>query len=256
MPEIIAERFDDQSGQLEILALPGCPEEWLVGRNGTRVDLGNYIEVLRDLVMRGRNEIVLAGAVTRPKGKGGDPASPINLAGGDDDVLRRFLAQLEGLGMTVIGAADIVPDLVRHSGSLTERRPTEVDMADIKRAGMISGRLGSVDVGQATVVVNGVCVGIETITGTDAMLHSVAEYTSDQGQMSGRKGVLVKRSKPGQDLRVDMPVIGPGTVSLASRAGLAGIAVESGKVILIDRDEIVEMANREGMFIWSQSDLG
>ena len=243
---------------VRILSLPGASTWWPDGHEATPIDLGNFIEVIAGLRDEGWTRIVMAGAVKRPEPAGDDyvtgspPRSPVDLAGGDDQVLRRFMDLLEGsIGMEVVGIASIAPDLVDHTGSLTNISPSGMDMKDIRRGCKIAGKLGEVDVGQGVVVIGGLCAGIETITGTDSMLRFVSDHVQWSGQ-GERRGVMVKRSKPGQDLRVDLPTIGPRTLEMAARAGLAGIAIESGRVILVDRETLVGMADREGMFIWSE----
>ena len=89
-------------------------------------------------------------------------------------------------------------------------------------------------------------LGIETLQGTDAMLRFVAETAPGSG------GVLVKRAKPGQDLRVDMPAIGPDTVALAADAGLSGIEVQAGHVLLLDPDSGAALpAQTHGIALWA-----
>ena len=115
----------------------------------------------------------------------------------------------------------------------------------------ILGALAPVDVGQGCVVAGGLCLGIETLQGTDALLRFVA--ATPEALRGDRRGVLVKRPKDGQDLRVDMPAIGPATVQAAAEAGLEGIAIEAGRVLLIDRPALVEACEATGLFLLAEA---
>src|SRR5206468_3153342 len=104
--------------------------------------------------------------------------------------------------------------------------------------------LGAVDVGQAVVVQQGIVLGVEAVEGTDALLQRVGPLRRE-----GPGGVLVKLAKPAQDRRMDLPTVGPETVRRAQQAGLAGIAVESGGAMILDRDEMVRLADAAGLFV-------
>ena len=110
--------------------------------------------------------------------------------------------------------------------------------------------LSPLDVGQGAVVAGGLCLGIETLQGTDALLRFVAE--TPEHLQRGAGGVLVKAPKRGQDLRVDMPAVGPDTVRNAARAGLDGIVVSAGKVVLIDRDATRAALEETGLFLFAR----
>jgi DUF1009 family protein len=110
--------------------------------------------------------------------------------------------------------------------------------------------IGKLDAGQAAVVINGVIVALEAYEGTDGLLERVGKLReSGRVRWKGRAGVLAKCAKPQQDLRVDMPTIGVKTVRAAAAAGLAGIAVEPGRVMIVDRTAVIELADKEGLFI-------
>ncbi len=103
--------------------------------------------------------------------------------------------------------------------------------------------------GQGAVAVGGRVVALEGAEGTDAMLERVATLKSEGRVSARRRGVLVKLCKPEQDLRADLPSIGPSTVAGAVAAGLAGIAVEAGRALVLERSEVIEAANRAGLFV-------
>ncbi|QBY00549.1 LpxI family protein [Rhodophyticola sp. CCM32] len=212
--------------------------------------LGRLFTRLRE---EGIDELCLAGAMTRPQF---DPSAldaetmelmprlMAALAQGDDGLLCSIIALLEDQGFTVRAAHELRPDLVLDEGVLTGI-PTDRQQVDAARARAVLEALGPLDVGQGAVAAAGQMLGIETLQGTDAMLNFVARGRTDMG------GVFVKRPKPGQDLRVDMPVIGPETVRAVARAGLDGIEVAAGGVLLLDRRAVLAEAETHDVAIWA-----
>jgi UDP-2,3-diacylglucosamine hydrolase len=230
--------------------------------DGLRPDLTFRMErlvpFLHGLLDHGVARVVFAGAVTRPRLDPSlfDPATAqmvprllAAMAGGDDAALREAIAIFEEVGLTVAGVPDVAPDLVPGPAVLAGT-PTPRDDADAARAAAIVAALGRVDVGQGAVVQQGLCLAVEALPGTDAMLAQVA----GMGPLrpSPRGGLLWKAPKPGQDRRVDLPAIGPHTVAAAGRAGLGGIAWEAGGVILLDRQATVAAAADADLFLWAR----
>lgn len=224
--------------------------------------LENLGSFLADLKAEGVTEVCFAGAIHRPRLRPErlDAATrPLvdrivrALSAGDDGALRAVMAIFEEHGFSVVGAEALCPGLVAEAGVLAGRTPTPEVLDQIPRAVGILTALSAQDIGQSVVVANGQCLGIETIQGTDALLsfvgHSPARYRR------GASGILVKAPKQGQDLRVDMPAIGPTTVQGVARAGLAGIVVQQGKTLIIDRDAVMSEAARLNVFVLAQ-DLG
>lgn len=172
------------------------------------------------------------------------------MASGDNTILTGAIRLVESWGHTVIGAHEIATDLVAAAGTLTARRPRAGDLRDIDIAMIAARDIGALDAGQAAVSVNGRLAALEAAEGTDGVLDRVAALR-EVGRLkwSGRVGVLAKCPKPQQDLRVDMPTIGPSTVAGVEAAGLAGIAIEAGRVMIVDRDETRRRADALGLFI-------
>lgn len=216
-------------------------------------------KLLRDLRKADVTEVCFAGAMQRPP-VDMSRLHPLSLplvprlmkvmGQGDDRLLREVIAIFEEAGLRVRGAHEIAPELVLHQGALTSRRPEAAEVADADRAVEILAALGPLDLGQGCVVAGGLCFAIETLPGTDAMLDFVAQSRPRTGPARG--GVLVKRAKQGQDLRIDMPTIGPDTVSAAAAAGLTGIAVEAGRVLVLDQTGIRNRAEATGIAVWAQ----
>lgn len=170
---------------------------------------------------------------------------------GDDALLREVVAIFEDWDFTVVGVAEISPDLVPGPGFLTGE-PSGADRKDAARAAEIVAGLGALDIGQGAVVAQGLCLAIESLPGTDAMLAFAAEHAGLRPNPNGAKGVFYKAPKPGQDRRVDLPALGPVTVQAAAGAGLAGIVWEAGGVICLDRDRMIAEAEAAGLFLWAR----
>lgn len=170
--------------------------------------------------------------------------------GGDDHLLSGIGRILEQDGFRMVGIKDVAPDLLVPEGGLTRKAPDENAAADIARGREVLRALSPFDIGQAAVVIDGHVVGVEDIEGTDGLLARVARLR-DEGRIRARaaRGVLVKAPKSGQDLRFDLPTIGPRTVEGAVKAGLAGIAVVAGNTIVVEPQAMVEAADAAGLFV-------
>jgi DUF1009 family protein len=244
LPDLLAE-----AGPMLTVRLEGQPG----GTEGADIiarleRLGALFEALR---AGGITDLCLAGAMRRT---GFDtahldaetaallPELEAAMGQGDDALLRRIVAIFEAQGFAIRGAHDWRPDLVAPEGAL---HGTPQPDGDAARARAVLAALGPHDVGQAAVAARGQMLGIETLQGTDAMLDFVGATAPGSG------GVLVKRAKPGQDLRVDMPAIGPDTVARAAAAGLAGIELQAGHVLLLDPAAVRAACAEHGVNLWA-----
>jgi UDP-2,3-diacylglucosamine hydrolase len=166
-------------------------------------------------------------------------------------------AVFEAEGLAVQPPQALAGDILVPAGVLGRVAPAEADRRDAARAAVIVAALGGVDVGQGAVVAQGICLGVESIQGTDALLAFVAETPARfRSDPQGGRGVLYKAPKPDQDLRLDLPAIGPRTVEGAARAGLAGIAVAAGAVMALGLPETIDAADRAGLFLWGREAQG
>jgi DUF1009 family protein len=170
--------------------------------------------------------------------------------GGDDHLLSGIGKILEQDGFRMVGIKDVAPDLLMPEGCLTLKAPDEDAVADIARGREVLRALSPFDIGQATVVIDGHVVGVEDIEGTDGLLARVARLRAE-GRIRARtaRGVLVKAPKSGQDLRFDLPTMGPRTVEGAAAAKLAGIAIVAGNTIVIEPQAVIEAADAAGLFV-------
>ncbi|NBO18054.1 MAG: DUF1009 domain-containing protein [Proteobacteria bacterium] len=233
-------------GIADVAALAGVPH--------AVVRLGAVGESLEHLRKAGAMQLVLAGHVKRPSLTSLRPdllgAKLLARLGtslmfaGDDAVLKTVMAFLEEEGFSVIGADTVMQELLTPHGPMGKIAPDARAEADIAQGMRVVLALGAVDVGQAAIVEHGYVLGVEAAEGTDALIKRCAGLKRE-----AKAGVLVKLKKPAQDGRADLPTIGPDTVKAAAAAGLAGIAVETGGSLLLDKEALVQQADALGIFV-------
>jgi len=170
--------------------------------------------------------------------------------GGDDHLLSGIGRILERDGFRMVGIGDVAPDLLVPQGCLTRIAPDDASTADIAKGREVIRALSPFDIGQAAVVIDGHVVAVEDIEGTDGLLARAARLR-EEGRIraAANHGVLVKAPKSGQDLRFDLPTIGPRTIEGAVSAKLAGIAVVAGNTLVADPQAMIEKADAAGLFI-------
>lgn len=212
---------------------------------------------LRSLEDQGISQVIFAGAVQRPRLDPSlfDPQTaqmvPRLLAAmqaGDDATLREVIAIFEEAGFEVTGVEATAPALLPAkailSGTLTPQHES-----DAARAETITAALGAVDVGQGCVVAQGLCLALEALPGTDAMLQSLAQIPAS---LRPKGGLFYKAAKPGQDRRIDLPTMGTETLRLVAKANLAGVAFQAGSVICLDLPEMIAFARAHGLLLWAR----
>jgi hypothetical protein len=170
--------------------------------------------------------------------------------GGDDHLLSGIGGIFERDGFRMVGIKDVAPELLMPEGCLTRAAPDENDAADIARGREVLHALSPFDIGQAAIVIDGHVVGVEDIEGTDGLLARVARLRGE-GRIRAKtaRGALVKAPKSGQDLRFDLPTMGPRTVEGAAAAQLAGIAIVAGNTIVVEPQAVIEAANAARLFV-------
>jgi DUF1009 family protein len=170
--------------------------------------------------------------------------------GGDDHLLSGIGRILEQDGFRMVGIKDVAPDLLMPEGCLTHAAPDPNAAADIAKGRDVLGALSPFDIGQAAVVIDSHVVAVEDIEGTDGLLARVARLRGE-GRIRARpgRGVLVKAPKSGQDLRFDLPTIGPRTIEGAAAAGLGGVAIVAGNTIVVEPQAMIDAADAAGLFV-------
>lgn len=257
LPAELATALHDAQGTRPLICAPEG-----VAPDGLAVDLAFRVERLapfmRHLVDTGVGVVSFAGPVHR---RALDPAmfDPETatfvprllgaMQGGDDAALRMVMTLFEEYGLDVQGLASLAPQLLAGEGVLGARAPDEAEGADAARGIEILHALSPVDVGQGCVVASRLCLAVEALYGTDAMLAQVATCRDSRAPLKG--GVLIKRAKAGQDLRVDLPAIGPATIDAARAARLSGICLQAGHVVVLDRPETLARAEAAGIALWA-----
>ncbi|CAD7046379.1 hypothetical protein REJC140_04083 [Pseudorhizobium endolithicum] len=243
-----------------IVALASEADRTFDGFETVTAGVGDLAGIERFIRQKGVDRVVMSGAVRRrPDLRDIRPTlrtllrvpSVVRtlLSGGDDTVLQMVIKLFEGMGCRVIGAHEVAPHLLARTGTLTSISPSQEDVRDIEEAVKAALALGALDVGQGAVSIGGRVVALEGVEGTDQMLDRVASLRREGRISKRRKGVLVKLCKPQQDVRADLPAIGLSTIANASRAGLAGIAVEAGRSLVLDEREVLGAAEGAGLFV-------
>jgi DUF1009 family protein len=262
LPRLIAEDRARRGLPYLVVRLNGGELDWAAGHPLIKAELEKPGRLFAGLRRADCGTITFAGGVRR---RGLDPLrfdltmlrlAPRLLAGlrgGDDAALRLIAGIFESEGFTVRAPHEFLADLIVASGVPTRAQPGDADREDAARAAAIVAALGAADAGQGAVVAQGICLGLESIQGTDAMLDFVTRTGAPfRPDPDGAKGVLYKAPKPEQDWRFDLPAIGPATVAAARAAGLAGIVVQAGGVLLLGREETVAAADAAGLFLWGR----
>src|SRR6516165_3257890 len=160
-----------------------------------------------------------------------------------DSLIGGVAKLLEEEGIHLMDSTAFLRPLLPEPGVLTRRQPSEEEKKDLDYGYGIARELGRLDLGQSVVVCDGACVAIEAMEGTDAVIERAASL------VNGRTLRVVKLAKPNQDLRFDVPVIGPATVRLMVRLKASALAIEARKTLMIDRDELIGIADQESVVI-------
>jgi DUF1009 family protein len=261
LPLHVARSAHDAGSKVFIAALAGSAKSGdFAGFDCESFGLGQFGGLFKALHARGITHAAFIGGVVRPGFRDIKPdfgllkhlgAMPGAFRKGDDGLLSAIIGVIEAEGIEVISALEIAPDLALASpGIITTSRPTPDAELEIILGLRLIETLSEFDVGQCVVVSDGRPVAIEGAEGTDAMLARVRDMRVN-GRLKRETGggVLVKTPKRGQNMRVDIPTIGPATVRHAAEAGLQGIAISVRTVLLAERAETVALANQLGLFI-------
>lgn len=171
--------------------------------------------------------------------------------GGDNSVLTKIATYFKTHNITVVGSHEIAPKLIAPKGVIVGKFSKRTAIPTIKLAVNAAKTIGSIDVGQAAIAEDGRVVALEALEGTDAMINRVASLRkSGKLNASPKMGVLAKMLKPEQDMRADLPAIGPKTVTMVAKAGLKGIVIEAGKSLILDREATIKKAEALNIFIY------
>ena len=254
LPHAIIKNAQEQGYEIYVAALRGSskPDDFNIAS-----DAYGFVE-FRKLIKRFKQEncthVTLAGNVARPDFSTIKPsirdlpllAKAVKAATKGDDGLLKFIVSLfEKEGFEILAPQDICKPNLMMMGPLGKTKPAKKHQADMKKAMDIAVLIGHSDIGQGAVVNKGLVLAVEAQEGTDKMLKRVAALPG-----SIRGGVLAKCLKPGQESRVDLPTIGLTTIELAAEAELSGIVLVAGEAFVMNRTEVIKLADKHGIFIY------
>ena len=259
LPVLLAQHCRDSGMPVHVSRIKGMCDPRLTLFPGSECALANFGERMKALKVDGVDALVFAGLVNRPdfstlkpdlRGALALPRIMAEMRKGDDALLRAVLAEFEREGFAIVGTDEVLANLLAEVGLIAGAEPTEAQLEDANKAMTIAAEIGRLDIGQGAIVVDGLVLAVEAQEGTDRMLARVYDLSTHiRGTKAARRGVLAKRAKPDQERRVDLPTIGVKTVEGASKAGLAGIVVEAGGALIIDRNNVIAAAEEAGLFI-------
>ena len=214
------------------------------------IRLGQLGQLIKAFKKNGVGSALMAGSVRkkrmfeiRPDLKGLSIASKLAIFH-DDDILRAVAKELANEGVEIVSCTSYLPELLAPPGCFTKRRPTKAEKEDIHFGWKVAKELGRLDIGQCVVVRKKTVLALEAIEGTD-------ETILRGGRLAREKAVVVKVSKPGQDLRFDVPSVGLETIKVMSQVKASVLAVEAQKSLLFDKSEMIDYADRAGITIVS-----
>ena len=174
------------------------------------------------------------------------------LTKGDGEIFVAVRNMLIEQNFKLVKVQDFLPELTLSSGSYGTNSIDKQVLDEIEGGLKLFLKYAKLDIGQSLILQGGHCLGIETITGTDEMIKALINYkkkNTKQSQKNYSEGILIKGSKPDQILHIDTPVIGPNTIKLAKKAQLKGLVIESHKVILLNKDLLLNMLRDYNMFL-------
>jgi DUF1009 family protein len=254
LPLRLIEACQAQQRPFFILALEGAADmQAIAPLPHAVVHMGGVGDIMRHLRNANVKEVVMAGSVRRPTvrslrldGAGVKLLARLGVAffSGDDALLKAVVAFFEDEGFKVIGSDELLSGLIAQEGILGNVKPDKLAAADITQGMRIAKAIGGLDIGQAVIVSNGCVLGVEAAEGTAELITRCSKFRHDT-----KSGVLVKVMKPAQEKRVDRPAIGVETVEQVHAAGFAGIAIEAGGAIILDKEKTIATADRLGIFI-------
>jgi UDP-2,3-diacylglucosamine hydrolase len=214
----------------------------------TWVKLGQLGKIISAFKKAGVRKALMAGTISkgnmfraRPDLKGIALISRLAILH-DDGILRAVATELAKEGIDIVNSTQYLPELIAPEGCLTKKRPDKDQEEDIRLGWKVAKELGRLDVGQCVVIRNRTVLALEAIDGTN-------ETITRGGRIAGRDAVVIKVSKPEQDLRFDVPSAGLETLEVMARVKASVLAVEAGKTLLFDRQKMIEYADKAGISI-------
>jgi DUF1009 family protein len=219
------------------------------------IHLGQVEKAIKFLREHSVTEVIFAGGIKKPSllsmkidkqgllflGKLG-----LNiLSGGDDKLLKVVIDLFESEGFKIVSVQDVAPSLLADKGVMGKYSPSKSDLQDIEIGNNVLLRMGDLDIGQSVIVENEIVLGVEASEGTDLLIQRCGVLKKEKKGL----GVLIKRKKTHQDIRVDLPTIGTSTIELAYRSGFKGIAIGANESLILDKESVINLANKYKLFL-------
>lgn len=251
-PFLVLEGARSQGIEMAVIAIreEAAPELERVARRLHWVSIGELGKAIDLLHKEGVNKAVMAGQVKhsrifssiRPDWKLGKLLMALPRKN-TDSLVGAVARVLEDEGIELVDSTAFLAPLVPEAGVLTRRAPNESEAADIAYGRSIGRQIAGLDLGQTVVVRDRACVAVEAMEGTDETIERAARL------VGGQRLVVVKVSKPEQDMRFDVPVVGRKTIEVMVRSNATALAIDAGRTLLFDRAEVIERADAAGIAI-------
>jgi UDP-2,3-diacylglucosamine hydrolase len=260
LPSAVASSLQVRGIRPVIFAIRGfCDPQFTASFEHHWIALGQFGRLARLLRSENIQDVVFIGTLVRPalsevRLDWGTirivPKIAAAMRGGDNHLLSGVARIFEQHGFRLIGVQDAAPDLLVPEGNLARYKPDAEAENDIQKGMAVLRAMSPFDIGQAVIVINGHVVGLEDIEGTDGLLARIARLR-ELGRIRAKPGhgVLVKAPKISQDLRLDLPTLGPKTIEGVAAAGLSGVAIVAGQTIIAEPQKMIEIADRSGVFV-------
>ena len=165
-----------------------------------------------------------------------------------DALIGAFVSMVEGLGMEVVDSTLFLKPLLAKPGVMSLCHPDAAGMADVDYGREVAKQIAQLDIGQTVVVADRACVAVEAMEGTDATIERAASLSN------GRRLGVVKVSKPNQDMRFDVPVVGVKTIEVMARSNARVLAIDAGATLLFERDQLLQRAAEAGIAVIGMND--
>lgn len=219
------------------------------------LSLGEVSKLIELLSAEGVEKVVLAGQVKhaqifssiKPDGLVSRALAGLHRKN-TDALIGAFVRMLEGRGIRVVDSTLFLKALLAEAGPMTQRAPDESEKSDIAFGREMAKKIAGLDIGQTVVVADHAVVAVEAMEGTDRAIERAATLSN------GRRLVVVKVSKPKQDMRFDVPVIGPTTIEVMQRSNASVLAVDAAKTLLFERTRLLVAANQAGIAVFGMKD--
>jgi UDP-2,3-diacylglucosamine hydrolase len=251
-PFLVLEGARSQGIEMAVIALKeeASPELEKVAKRLHWVSLGELSKAIALMQEEGVKRAVMAGQVKhnkifsaiRPDWKLAKLLFSLPRKN-TDSLIGAVAKVLEEEGIRLVDSTIFLKPLLPEAGVLTRRAPNEREAADMSYGLGVARQIAAMDVGQTVVIADRACVAVEAMEGTDETIERAARFAE------GKPLVVVKVSKPQQDMRFDVPVVGLPTVESMKKAGATALAIDAARTLLFDREKLIELADAAGIAI-------